>query len=219
MSLFRDRADAGRRLAAKLTTYAGRHDVLVLALPRGGVPVAAEVARELGVPLDVYLVRKLGVPGHEELALGAIASGGTIVLNDDIVRGLAIPSTVIDTLVRQERHELERRERVYRGDRPIPDVTGRVVILVDDGLATGATMRAAVEALRARHPVRLVVAVPVGAPETCSALESLADEVTCAVTPEPFYAVGLWYADFDQTTDAEVQTLLEQAAVRTSRAA
>jgi predicted phosphoribosyltransferase len=181
--------------------------------------VAAEVARELGVPLDVYLVRKLGVPGHEELALGAIASGGTIVLNDDIVRGLAIPSTVIDTLVRQERHELERRERVYRGDRPIPDVTGRVVILVDDGLATGATMRAAVEALRARHPVRLVVAVPVGAPETCSALESLADEVACAVTPEPFYAVGLWYADFDQTTDAEVQTLLEQAAVRTSRAA
>jgi len=219
MSLFRDRADAGRRLAAKLTAYAGRHDVLVLALPRGGVPVAAEVARELGVPLDVYLVRKLGVPGHEELALGAIASGGTIVLNDDIVRGLAIPATVIDTLVRQERHELERRERDYRGDRPIPDVTGRVVILVDDGLATGATMRAAVEALRARHPVRLVVAVPVGAPETCSALESLDDEVTCAVTPEPFYAVGLWYADFDQTTDAEVRALLERAAVRTSRAA
>jgi len=219
MSLFRDRADAGRRLAAKLTAYAGRHDVLVLALPRGGVPVAAEVARELGVPLDVYLVRKLGVPGHEELALGAIASGGTIVLNDDIVRGLAIPATVIDTLVRQERHELERRERDYRGDRPIPDVTGRVVILVDDGLATGATMRAAVEALRARHPVRLVVAVPVGAPETCSALELLADEVTCAVTPEPFYAVGLWYADFDQTTDAEVRALLERAAVRTSRAA
>jgi len=219
MSLFRDRADGGRRLAAKLTAYAGRHDVLVLALPRGGVPVGAEVARELGVPLDVYLVRKLGVPGHEELALGAIASGGTIVLNDDIVRGLAIPATVIDTLVRQERHELERRERDYRGDRPIPDVTGRVVILVDDGLATGATMRAAVEALRARHPVRLVVAVPVGAPETCSALESLADEVTCAVTPEPFYAVGLWYADFDQTTDAEVRALLERAAVRTSRAA
>ena len=219
MSLFRDRADAGRRLAAKLTAYAGRHDVLVLALPRGGVPVAAEVARELGVPLDVYLVRKLGVPGHEELALGAIASGGTIALNDDIVRGLAIPATVIDTLVRQERHELERRERDYRGDRPIPDVTGRVVILVDDGLATGATMRAAVEALRARHPVRLVVAVPVGAPETCSALELLADEVTCAVTPEPFYAVGLWYADFDQTTDAEVRALLERAAVRTSRAA
>ena len=201
MSLFRDRADAGRRLAAKLTAYAGRHDVLVLALPRGGVPVGAEVARELGVPLDVYLVRKLGVPGHEELALGAIASGGTIVLNDDIVRGLAIPATVIDTLVRQERHELERRERDYRGDRPIPDVTGRVVILVDDGLATGATMRAAVEALRARHPVRLV------------------DEVTFAVTPEPFYAVGLWYADFDQTTDAEVRALLERAAVRTSRAA
>ena len=219
MSLFRDRADAGRQLAAKLTAYAGRQDVLVLALPRGGVPVAAEVARRLGAPLDVYLVRKLGVPGHEELALGAIASGGTIVLNDDIVRGLAIPASVIDALVRQERHELERRERVYRGDRPIPNVTGRVVILIDDGLATGATMRAAVEALRARHPARLVVAVPVGAPETCAALESLADEVACAVTPEPFYAVGLWYDDFDQTTDAEVGMLLDQAAARTPQAA
>ena len=211
MSLFRDRADAGRRLAAKLTAYAGRHDVLVLALPRGGVPVAAEVARELGVPLDVYLVRKLGVPGHEELALGAIASGGTIVLNDDIVRGLAIPATVIDTLVRQERHELERRERDYRGDRPIPDVTGRVVILVDDGLATGATMRAAVEALRARHPVRLVVAVPVGAPETCADFQQEADQAICARTPEPFYGVGQWYEDFSQTTDAEVRDYLERA--------
>jgi predicted phosphoribosyltransferase len=219
MSLFRDRAHAGRELATKLTAYAGRPDVLVLALPRGGVPVAEEVARRLGAPLDVYLVRKLGVPGHPELALGAIASGGTRVLNESIVRDLAIPATLIETLTRREQAELERRERLYRGDRAFPDLAGRTVILIDDGLATGATMRAAVEALRARHPARLVVAVPVGAPETCAALESLADEVTCAVTPEPFHAVGLWYDDFDQTTDDEVRMLLDRAAARTSRAA
>ncbi|HEV8617343.1 MAG TPA: phosphoribosyltransferase [Methylomirabilota bacterium] len=214
MSRFRDRAHAGRELATKLTAYAGRSDVLVLALPRGGVPVAEEVARRLGAPLDVYLVRKIGVPGHEELALGAIASGGTRVLNDAIVRQLGIPETLIDALARREQTELERRERLYRDDRPFPDVTGRVVILVDDGLATGATMRAAVEALRARRPARLVVAVPVGAPETCAALEAFADEVTCAVTPEPFRAVGLWYDDFDQTTDDEVRMLLDRAAAR-----
>jgi predicted phosphoribosyltransferase len=219
MSLFRDRSDAGRQLAAKLKAYAGRPDVLVLALPRGGVPVGAEVARRLDAPLDVYLVRKLGVPGHEELALGAIASGGTRVLNDDVVRTLGIPEALIETLVHRERQELERRERLYRGGRPFPDVTGRVVILVDDGLATGATMRAAVEALRGRRPARVVVAVPVGAPETCAALEALADEVACAVTPEPFYAVGLWYDEFDQTTDDEVRMLLDRAAARTSHAA
>jgi putative phosphoribosyl transferase len=219
VSLFRNRSDAGRQLATKLTAYAGRPDVLVLALPRGGVPVAEEVARRLGAPLDVYLVRKIGVPGHEEVALGAIASGGTRVLNEGIVRDLAIPGTVIDALAQREQKELERRERLYRGGRPFPDVAGRVVILIDDGLATGATMRAAVEALRAHRPARLVVAVPVGAPQTCAALESLADEVVCAVTPEPFRAVGLWYDDFDQTTDDEVRTLLDRAAARTTRAA
>src|SRR3989442_14932503 len=159
MSLFRDRTHAGRLVAAKLTEYADRPDVLVLGLPRGGVPVAAEVARRLGVPLDIYLVRKLGVPGQEELALGAIASGGTRVLNEELVRHLGIPESVIDSLARREQQELERRERLYRGGRPIPDVSGRVVILVDDGLATGATMRAAVEALRAHHPARIVVPV------------------------------------------------------------
>jgi putative phosphoribosyl transferase len=219
MALFRDRSDAGRHLATKLAAYAGRPDVVVLALPRGGVPVAAEVARRLGAPLDVCLVRKIGVPGQEELALGAIASGGAQVLNDTIVRELAISDTLIDALAQRERKELERRERLYRGARPFPDVDGRVVILIDDGLATGATMRAAVEALRTRRPARLVVAVPVGAPETCAELESLADEVTCAVTPQPFHAVGLWYDDFQQTTDEEVRTLLEHAADRMSRAA
>ena len=219
MSLFRDRTDAGRRLAAKLTAYAGRPDVVVLALPRGGVPVGAQVARQLGVPLDVYLVRKLGVPGQEELALGAIASGGVRVLNEALVRELGLSAAMIDALAERERPELERRERLYRGDRTLPDVSDRVVILIDDGLATGASMRAAVEALRTHHPAKLVVAVPVAAPETCAAFESLADEVTCAVTPEPFYAVGLWYDHFDQTTDDEVRTLLDHAAARTSRAA
>jgi putative phosphoribosyl transferase len=219
VGIFRNRSDAGRHLATRLAAYTGRPDVLVLGLPRGGVPVAEEVARRLGAPLDVYLVRKIGVPGHEEVALGAIASGGTRVLNDAIVRDLAIPGTLIDALAQREQAELERRERLYRGDRPFPDLTGRVVILIDDGLATGATMRAAVEALRARQPARLVVAVPVGAPDTCAALESLADDVICAVTPEPFHAVGAWYDDFEQTTDDEVRMLLDRAAARTTRAA
>ena len=205
---FRDRSEAGRLLAAKLAAYVNRPDVIVLALPRGGVPVAYEVARALGAPLDVFLVRKLGVPGHEELAMGAVATGGVRVLNDQVVRALRIPDYVIDTVAAQEQQELARRERLYRGGRPPPDVRGRTVILVDDGLATGATMQAAIKALRQLQPDRLVVAVPTAAPEACEALRAEVDEVICAITPEPFYAVGLWYEDFSQTTDEEVRDLL-----------
>jgi putative phosphoribosyl transferase len=210
--LFRDRADAGRQLGSRLEAYAGRPDVLVLALPRGGVPVAYEVARALHAPLDVFLVRKLGLPGHQELAMGAIATGGVRVLNEDVVRALDIPDDVIETVAAEEREELERRERIYRGDRPAPDVRGRTVILVDDGLATGSTMRAAVAALRQQQPARIIVAVPVGAAETCAELNGEADEAVCLRTPEPFYAVGLWYEDFSQTTDEEVRDLLRRAA-------
>ena len=209
--IFRDRTEAGRQLAAKLVAYAGRPDVLVLALPRGGVPVAFEVARALRAPLDIFLVRKLGLPGHEELAMGAIATGGVRVLNEDVVRALRVSGEVIDAVAAEEQQELERRERLYRGDRPPADVGGRTVVLVDDGLATGATMRAAIAALRQRGPARVVVAVPVGAPETCAEFQDEADEAVCARTPEPFYAVGLWYGDFSQTTDEEVRDLLEQA--------
>jgi predicted phosphoribosyltransferase len=209
---FRDRADAGRRLAAELTTYANRPDVLVLALPRGGVPVGFEVAQALNAPLDVFLVRKLGVPGHEELAMGAIASGGIYVLNDEVVNSLRIPAEMIDAAAYSERRELDRRERAYRDDRPPADVRGRTVVLVDDGLATGATMRAAAAALRRQDPARIVVAVPTAARETCDGLSALVDDIVCATTPEPFYAVGLWYEDFSQTTDAEVRDLLERAA-------
>src|SRR5437899_9362877 len=197
-SRFRDRHEAGRRLADKLVAYAKRPDVLVLALPRGGVPVAYEVARSLQAPLDVFLVRKLGVPGYEELAMGAVATGGLRVLNDEIVHGLGIPEVEIDAVVARELQELARRERLYRGDRPPPDVGGRTVILVDDGLATGATMRAAVQALRQQQPARIVVAVPTASPDTCEALRAEADDVTCAMTPEPFFAVGHWYDDFPQ---------------------
>ena len=212
MALFKDRRDAGKQLTQELSAYAGRSDVIVLALPRGGVPVAYEVARALNAPLDIFIVRKLGLPGHEELAIGAIASGGIRVLNHDIVQALKIPQTMIDTVTRQELQELERRERTYRGDRPPPEVRGRTVILVDDGLATGASMRAAVAALRAQNPARIVVAVPTAAPETCAAFESEVDEIVCAMTPEPFYGVGRWYEDFSQTTDEEVRALLEEAA-------
>jgi predicted phosphoribosyltransferase len=208
---YRDRREAGRYLAAKLADYAGRPDMLVLALPRGGVPVAYEVARALNVPLDVFLVRKLGVPGREELAMGAIASGGVRLLNEDVVRALRIPPDVIDQVTATERAELERREREYRGDRPAPDVRGKTVILIDDGLATGASMRVAVAALRQRHPARLVVAVPIAAPSTCDEFRNEVDEVICARTPDPFYAVGLWYEDFSQTTDEEVRDLLRRA--------
>jgi predicted phosphoribosyltransferase len=212
--IFRDRADAGRALARRLAGYAKRPDVLVLALPRGGVPVASEVARALHAPLDVFLVRKLGVPGQEELAMGAIATGGVRVINDDVVRLLHIPDEVIDSVAETQWRELERRERAYRDDRPLPDVRGRTVILIDDGLATGSTMRAAVAALRQQGPARLVVAVPVASAATCDDFRSEVDDVVCAQTPEPFYAVGSWYEDFTQTSDAEVHALLEQAARR-----
>ena len=208
---FRDRREAGRLLAARLSAYANRPDVLVLALPRGGVPVAAEVARALGAPLDVFVVRKLGVPGHEEFAFGAIATGGVRVLNEDVVRALQIPDRVIDAVAAREQEELARRERVYRGDRPPLDVRGRTVILVDDGLATGATMQAAIRALRQQQPARIVVAVPTASLETCDELKREVDEVICATTPDPFYAVGLWYEDFSQTTDEEVRELLARS--------
>jgi putative phosphoribosyl transferase len=209
---FRDRHDAGRRLADALGAYARRDDVLILALPRGGVPVGYEVALALGVPLDVMQVRKLGVPGHEELAMGAIASGGVRILSENVVQALGIPERVIATVAAAEEHELHRRERIYREGRPFPDVSGRIVILIDDGLATGSTMRAAAAALRAQGAGRLVAAVPVAPKETCDALRDLVDEVICAVTPESFLAVGEWYEDFTQTSDAEVQALLSRAA-------
>jgi putative phosphoribosyl transferase len=217
--VFRDRLEAGRVLAGRLQSYAGRRDVVVLALPRGGVPVAYEVARALGAPLDVFLVRKLGVPGHEELAMGAIATGGVRVLNQEVVRGLGIPDEVLDLVAEEEGRELERREHEYRDDRPPLDVRGRTVILIDDGLATGSTMRAAVAALRRQQPAWVVVAVPVGATETCSDFRGEADEVVCARTPDPFYAVGLWYGDFSQTSDEEVRQLLESPEREESAAA
>jgi predicted phosphoribosyltransferase len=216
--LFRDRREAGRLLATKLTNYASHPDVLVLALPRGGVPVAYEVASALGAPLDVFVVRKLGLPGYEELAMGAVASGGARVLNDQVVKRVGIPDHVVDAVATRELQELKRRERLYRGGRPPPDVRGRTVILVDDGLATGATMHAAIKALRQQQPARIVVAVPTAAPETCDELRAKVDEVICAITPEPFYAVGLWYEDFSQTTDDEVRDLLARS-VRASCAA
>jgi putative phosphoribosyl transferase len=212
MAPFRDRRDAGRQLAERLLPWAGRPDVLVMALPRGGVPVGYEVARRLGAPLDVFVVRKLGVPGHEELAMGALATGGIRVLNPDVIEPLGITAEVIEAVAAREAGELERRERAYRGDRPPADVAGRVVILVDDGLATGATMRAAALAVRARGPSRLVVAAPVGAPDACQALSAVADETVCLLTPGWFSAVGAWYDDFSPTTDAEVRELLERAA-------
>src|SRR5213078_4800375 len=209
--LFQDRTDAGRQLAARLTAYADRPDVFVLALPRGGVPVAYEVAKALHAPLDVFLVRKLGVPGHEELAMGAISTGGVRVLNDNVVGYLDIPDYVIDEVADIELRELERRERAYRGDRPEPEVRGKTVILVDDGLATGSTMRAAAAALRQQNPARIVVAVPVSAPQTCDEYRMGVDEIICAKTPEPFLGVGRWYEDFSQTTDEEVRELLAKA--------
>ena len=201
---FRDRTQAGQLLATKLTAYANRPDVLVLALPRGGVPVAFEVARALHAPLDVIIVRKLGVPGAEELAMGAIASGGVRVLNDDVVQVLAIPEEVINTVAARAQHEVERRARLYRGERPASDVRGRSVILVDDGMATGATMRAAVAAVRQQQPARIVIAVPAAASATCEECAAEADEVVCVSRPEVFFAVGFWYERFSQTTDEEV---------------
>src|SRR4029453_15173672 len=209
-----DRIEAGQQLAENLMVYANRPDVLVLALPRGGVPVGFAVAEALHAPLDVLLIRKLGVPGHEELAMGAIASGGVRVLNEDVVNFLQIPLTVIDTVAAQEQQELERRTLHYRSGRPPLDVHGCTVILVDDGLATGATMRPAVLALRHKQRARIVVAIPIASSTVCHELETVADEVVCAATPEPFYAVGLWYENFEPTSDAEVCDLLAQAVHR-----
>lgn len=208
---FRNRREAGQQLSAKLQQYAGRPDVIVLALPRGGVPVAFEVATALDVPLDVFVVRKLGLPWHEELAIGALASGGVRFLDQDLIRVAGVSDDDIRRVTALEQIELERRERLYRDDRPFPDLAGKTVILVDDGLATGSTMRAAVAALRQEGPARVIVAVPVASPDTCEAFRDIADDIVCAVTPERFYAVGLWYEDFSQTTDEEVHYLLDQA--------
>ncbi len=211
MTRYHDRTDAGRSLADALVSYADDPDVRVLALPRGGVPVAFEVARALHAPLDVVLVRKLGLPDHEEYAMGAIASGGLVVLDRSAIARFGVSDEQISRTIERERRELERREQSYRGGRAPPEITGRTVILVDDGLATGASMHAAVAALREQHPKRVVVAVPLGASETCEAMRTEADDVVCAATPEPFLAIGLWYEDFSQTTDEEVRDLLARA--------
>jgi putative phosphoribosyl transferase len=209
---YRNRNEAGRVLADLLKRYAGRDDVVVLALPRGGLPVGAEIAQALAVPLDVFVVRKLGVPGHEELAMGAIASGDVRVLNEEVVREMGISEKDIEAVASREREELKRREGEYRGDRKPTELDGRTVILVDDGLATGSTMRAAVQAVKNSNPDRVVVAVPAAAPSVCRRFEAEVDEVVCAMTPEPFYAVGAWYQDFAQLTDRDVRRILEQAA-------
>jgi predicted phosphoribosyltransferase len=211
---FADRREAGKELAGKLGAYRGRPEVVVLALPRGGVPVAFEVAEALDVPLDIFVVRKLGMPGHPEFAIGAIASGGVRVLSEDVIRWSGIPDSQIEALVQLELVELQRREREYRQGRALTELHGRTVILVDDGLATGSSMRAAVQAVRAFEPARVVVAVPVGAPSTCDEFADITDETVCARTPELFSAVGLWYRDFSQTTDDEVRALLQDHAQR-----
>jgi putative phosphoribosyl transferase len=215
---FKNRTEAGRKLAEKLTRYAGKENLLILALPRGGVPVAFEVAKTLRAPLDVFVVRKLGVPGQEELAMGAIASGGVRVLNEEIIRHLGIFEDVIARISANERRELERREFAYRGGRAAPDIAGKKVILVDDGLATGATMRAAVNAIKAQGPEKLIVAVPTGAPDTCDMIRKMVDEIVCLITPTPFGGVGAWYQDFSQTSDREVQQLLKEAEELVSEA-
>ena len=209
---FRNRAEAGRFLAHELERYAGRDDLVVLALPRGGVPVGSALAQALRAPLDLFVVRKLGVPGHEELAMGAIAHGGLVILDQDLVRQLGIPEAAIRRVIAREQRELERREAAYRGDREPPSLEGKTLILVDDGLATGATMRAAALAGREQNPARVIVAVPVASPQTCEAFRGDVDEIVCALTPEPFYAVGVWYDDFSQTTDEEVRELLAGTA-------
>lgn len=209
---FRNREHAGRVLADRLKTYANRSDVMVLALPRGGVPVGVEVAAALRAPLDVFVVRKLGAPGQPELAMGAIASGDVRVLNDEVVQALNLTNDAIERVAEVEQRELERRERLYRDDRSLPDLTDQVVILVDDGLATGSTMRAAVQAVRQHRPGKVVVAVPTAAAETCEDLGNEVDEIVCPMTPEPFRAVGLWYEEFPQTSDEEVRDLLARSS-------
>lgn len=208
---FHDRTQAGRQLATMLGAYAHRNDVLVLGLPRGGVPVAYEVAQALAAPLDIIVVRKLGVPYEPELAMGAIALGGIRVLNSEIVRGLGISPEEIESVAAEQQRELTRRERLYRGDRPIPDIRGRVVILVDDGIATGATIRAAVAAVRQQQPARIVIAVPVASAETCDALRKEVDELVCTLAPEALYGIGLWYERFPQLGDDDVRDLLARA--------
>lgn len=218
-SYYRDRSHAGQVLAGKLSRFEGERNLIVLGLPRGGVPVAFEVARALHAPLDVMVVRKLGFPGNEELAMGAVGSGGVRVLNEDVLGLYPVSDDMIQEAVERESKQLAARERRYRGDRAYPDFAGRSVILVDDGLATGSTMRAAVVAVRRRHPERLIVAVPVGAGSTCEELGKHVDEIVCATTPEPFFAVGAWYEDFAQTTDDEVSSLLKRAQRESARAA
>lgn len=214
---FSNRTEAGLMLAQKLTAYTNRKDVLVMALPRGGVPVGYEVAKTLNVPLDICVVRKLGVPGHKELAMGAIASGGIRVLNYDVVSWLNISSEAIDEVAAKELRELQRRDRVYRGDRSPPDVQNHTVILVDDGIATGSTMRAAITILKQQQPKRIVVATPVAPLVVCQELKALVDEVVCLSMPDPFYAIGMWYENFAQTTDSEVRTLLEKSEPTVAR--
>jgi putative phosphoribosyl transferase len=215
---FRDRQEAGRVLAERLAELAGRQDVVVLGLPRGGVPVAYEVARALGVALDMFLVRKLGVPGHEELAMGAIASGGVRALNDRVLEHVAGAREALDEVTARETSALECRERAYRGDRPAPGLRGRIVVLVDDGLATGASMRAAIAAVRQHEPARIVVAVPVAPPATCAALEQEADEVVCAHAPESFFALSAWYRRFDPPSDDEIRRMLDSVPAGPSTA-
>jgi len=212
MQLFADRADAGRELAALLREYANDPKAIVLALPRGGVPIGYEIARALGIPLDVYIVRKLGVPGHEELAMGALASDGTCVVDHELMQSLGIDSSALDNVIAREGEELRRRETAYRDDRPEPQLGGRVIIVVDDGLATGATMRAAATALRRHDPAAIVTAVPVAAARTCAGLRGVVDRIVCVSMPEPFHAVGLYYRNFEQIGDDEVRRLLRDAA-------
>ena len=210
--IFRDRTEAGQVLASKLTKYLNQVNTVILALPRGGVPVAYEIGKELGLPVDIFVVRKLGVPGHEELAMGAIASGGVRHINRNVVDQLRIDSETIDVASRREQKEIERREQLYRGQRSPVDVRNKTVIVVDDGLATGSTMHAAIAALRQHRPARIVVAVPAASPQACSEIADQVDEIICAATPEPFYAVGQWYQEFSQTTDEEVRDLLARAS-------
>ena len=215
MALYRDRRDAGEKLADSLEDLRGTRDLLVLALPRGGVPVAEPVARRLGAPLDVFVVRKIGFPGHEELAMGAVASGGIVLVNPALVG--QVPEEQFRRALERAVKELNERERLYRGGRPPPKVAGRTIVLIDDGLATGATMRAAVEALRQQEPRQIIVAVPIASPETCDELAREVDRVVCAATPQPFHAVGLWYQDFSPTPDEEVRQVLASASMGSGR--
>lgn len=210
---FRNRTEAGQLLASQLTAYANAKDVLVLGLPRGGVPVAYEVAKALHLPLDICLVRKLGLPSNKELAMGAIGMGDVMVLNDDLVSWLGISREKIDRVAVQEKEELERRDHLYRGSRPFPDVRGRIIILIDDGIATGATLRAAIATMRKQQPQSIVVAVPVAPLSACDEFRAEADKIVCLMTPEPFHSISLWYEDFSQTTDEEVRKLLEEQSL------